>query len=238
MYMYFVRRSGLASGLRRLVMARAVLLASALLGTPVLAQSVPPTVPDYVFSVPELPGKAASFALKDTATFTYVTQVGKKPLLLPLPKKLTLANTLLVLRAGKSLKADDAVLIQRALVAWDSARADIGFTVTKSGLRYKITSKGSGKLPEAGKQVTVHYRGYLASGKEFDSSFKRGQPLSFPLGQRQVIAGWDEGLLLFPVGSKGTLKVPPGLGYGAREIPNMIPANSTLYFDIEVVAAD
>lgn len=236
MLMSFVRRSGGASALGRFLLLSGALV---IVGrTQLLGQSLAPSKPDYVFSSAELPGKTVSFALKDTATFSYVAKAGKKPVLLPLPKGLSLTNTLKVIRANKSLKADDAVLIQQALVAWDSARADIGYTVTKSGLRYKITSRGSGKLPEVGKQITVHYRGYLASGKEFDGSIKRGQPLSFPLGQRQVIAGWDEGLQLFPVGSKGTLKVPPGLGYGAREIPNLIPANSTLYFDIEVVAAD
>jgi len=114
---------------------------------------------------------------------------------------------------------------------------NIGFITTASGLSYRIDSKGSGKNPEAGKKVKVHYKGYLPDGTKFDSSFDRNQPFEFSLGKGQVIKGWDEGIQLFPVGSKGTLRIPPQLGYGNR--PNgSIPANATLFFDIEVISAE
>lgn len=192
----------------------------------------------YSFSTPELPGKSASFDLKTEGSFSYIVAAKKKPVTLPLPAGRNLADLLAIVRANKSLKADDALFISRALVAWDSASATMGFTTTASGLEYKIIKKGTGKLPEAGKKVTVHYRGTLLDGRQFDSSFDRGQPISFTLGQRQVIAGWDEGIQLFPVGSRGRLRIPPGLAYGERGAGAVIPPNSTLIFDIEIVSAD
>lgn len=106
--------------------------------------------------------------------------------------------------------------------------------VTESGLHYVIDAQGSGVQAEAGKTVFVHYTGRFTDGNVFDSSVERGEPLSFPLGQRQVIAGWDEGIALFKKGGKGTLIIPPHLGYGSRN-NGPIPANSVLVFEIELV---
>lgn len=105
---------------------------------------------------------------------------------------------------------------------------------TASGLVYRVDSAGDGAQAVAGKNVRVHYAGYLLDGTKFDSSFDRGQPIEFPLGQGRVIRGWDEGIALFKVGGKGQLVIPSGLGYGARGVGS-IPANSVLVFDIEVV---
>ena len=110
-----------------------------------------------------------------------------------------------------------------------------GSIVTKSGLAYKITKKGSGPKAEAGKTVSVHYTGKLTNGTKFDSSYDRNQPIDFPLGQGRVIKGWDEGIALLNVGSKATFIIPPDLAYGARGAGGVIPPNATLIFDVELV---
>lgn len=117
------------------------------------------------------------------------------------------------------------------------AKETIGFTKTDSGLLYKITKKadGGGKAAEKGKTVSVHYKGMLMDGTVFDSSFKRNQPIDFPLGVGQVIAGWDEGIQLLTVGDQATLIIPSHLGYGASGAGGVIPPNATLKFDVELV---
>lgn len=110
-----------------------------------------------------------------------------------------------------------------------------GFEKTSSGLRYQITEKGNGKKAEKGNTVSVHYSGKLANGQEFDSSFKRNQPLEFVVGVGQVIEGWDEGLQLLYVGDKARLVIPSYLGYGTRGAGGVIPPNATLIFDVELV---
>ena len=108
-------------------------------------------------------------------------------------------------------------------------------TQTASGLLYKITKKGSGAKAEAGKNVAVHYAGRLANGNEFDSSFKRGQPIEFTVGTGQVIRGWDEGLLLLNEGDEATFIIPPDLAYGTRGAGGVIPPNAWLIFDVKLV---
>lgn len=110
-----------------------------------------------------------------------------------------------------------------------------GFEKTPSGLRYQITEKGNGTKAEKGKTVAVHYSGKLANGQEFDSSFKRNQPLEFVVGIGQVIEGWDEGLQLLQVGDKVRFVIPSYLGYGSRGAGGVIPPNATLIFDVELV---
>lgn len=109
---------------------------------------------------------------------------------------------------------------------------------TDSGLKYIDTQEGTGACPVAGKIVVVHYTGTLENGNKFDSSVDRGQPFRFPIGQGVVIKGWDEGVMSMKVGGKRKLIVPADLGYGAREIPGVIPANSTLIFDVELIAIE
>ncbi|MDA0176155.1 peptidylprolyl isomerase [Mesoflavibacter profundi] len=110
-----------------------------------------------------------------------------------------------------------------------------GFEETKSGLRYQIIQKGSGKKAEKGNQVSVHYKGQLADGTVFDSSYKRNQPIDFQVGVGQVIPGWDEGILLLNVGDKARFVIPSDLAYGAQGAGGVIPPNATLIFDVELV---
>ncbi|AXT60643.1 peptidylprolyl isomerase [Aquimarina sp. AD10] len=110
-----------------------------------------------------------------------------------------------------------------------------GFDKTDSGLRYKIIQQGEGVQAEKGKTVSVHYKGSLTDGTVFDSSYKRNQPIDFPLGVGQVISGWDEGIALLKVGDKARLVIPPYLGYGESGAGGVIPPNATLIFDVELV---
>ncbi|MEM7344249.1 MAG: FKBP-type peptidyl-prolyl cis-trans isomerase [Chloroflexota bacterium] len=106
---------------------------------------------------------------------------------------------------------------------------------TASGLQYVILEEGSGDSPQPGDIVQVHYAGTLEDGTEFDNSYKRGQPIEFPLGTGRVIPGWDEGIALLKVGDKAKLVIPPDLGYGAAGAGGAIPPNATLIFEVELV---
>ncbi|MHB8877918.1 MAG: FKBP-type peptidyl-prolyl cis-trans isomerase [Myxococcaceae bacterium] len=94
---------------------------------------------------------------------------------------------------------------------------------------------GTGKEAKAGTKVTVHYVGTLTSGSKFDSSRDRGEGFSFKLGAGQVIQGWDQGVAGMKVGGVRKLTIPPELGYGARGYPPVIPPNSTLVFEVELL---
>lgn len=108
---------------------------------------------------------------------------------------------------------------------------------TSSGLYYKIVEKGKGKKSQKGKRVSVHYTGSFLDGKVFDSSYRRGEPLDFVAGVGQVIAGWDEGILLLQEGDKAKLVIPSELGYGHRGAGGVIPPNAVLVFEVELVKA-
>jgi FKBP-type peptidyl-prolyl cis-trans isomerase len=109
-----------------------------------------------------------------------------------------------------------------------------GVKTTASGLQYKVTEEGNGPSPKAGDTVTVHYRGTLVDGTEFDSSYQRGEPATFPL--TGVIPGWTEALQLMKKGSKWVLYIPADLAYGERGAGNRIPPNSTLIFEVEMIS--
>ena len=110
---------------------------------------------------------------------------------------------------------------------------------TATGLIITDTKVGAGASPLPGQTCVMHYTGWLyqdgVKGKKFDSSLDRGKPFEFSIGQHQVIAGWDEGVLTMKVGGKRTLIIPPELGYGARGAGGVIPPNATLMFDVELL---
>lgn len=110
-----------------------------------------------------------------------------------------------------------------------------GFEKTSSGLRYKMIAEGNGKNAEKGKTVSVHYKGMLPDGTVFDSSYKRKQPIEFPLGKGHVIEGWDEGIQLLKEGDQARFVIPSDLAYGSRGAGGVIPPNATLIFDVELV---
>jgi peptidylprolyl isomerase len=106
---------------------------------------------------------------------------------------------------------------------------------TGSGLKYIDEVVGTGVSPSFGKTVVVHYTGRLQDGTKFDSSVDRGTPFEFPIGMGKVIKGWDEGVMTMKVGGKRQLIIPPALGYGSQPA-GKIPPNSTLIFDVELLA--
>lgn len=110
-----------------------------------------------------------------------------------------------------------------------------GYDSTASGLLYKILLKGNGKKATKGARVSVHYKGQLLNGTVFDSSYDRNQPIVFPLGAGQVIAGWDEGVQLLHVGDKARFVIPSELAYGEGGAGGVIPPKATLIFDVELM---
>ena len=142
--------------------------------------------------------------------------------------------------AGKLIPAGATLLFDVELIEVMEAFVDTDFSLpgkeynTDSGLRTIIHKEGSGDKPVKGQSVTVHYTGLLETGKKFDSSHDRGQPINFPLGEGRVIKGWDEAISLMSKGEKRTLIIPPNLGYGERAT-GPIPPNSTLIFEVELV---
>ena len=120
-----------------------------------------------------------------------------------------------------------------AFLAENKKKKDV--VATKSGLQYIVLSKGKGKKPKATDQVKVHYKGTLINGTEFDSSYKRGEPVTFPVNR--VIPGWTEALQLMNVGSKYQLFIPSDIAYGERG-PMPIGPNATLIFEVELLSIE
>ena len=110
-----------------------------------------------------------------------------------------------------------------------------GVVVRESGLQYKVLKEGTGPLPKADSIVSVHYRGTLLDGSEFDSSYERNEPLTLPVGG--VIPGWTEALTLMKEGSKWQLYIPAALAYGEAGAPPAIGPNATLLFEVELLSA-
>ncbi len=133
------------------------------------------------------------------------------------------------------MKATTAsALCAAILLACGIAQAQGKPTTTQSGLVYESLKEGTGPSPKASDTVKVHYKGtFPDSGKEFDSSYKRGEPIEFPL--TGVIACWTEGVQKMKVGGKAKLTCPPGIAYGARGAGGVIPPNATLNFEVELL---
>jgi peptidylprolyl isomerase len=142
-----------------------------------------------------------------------------------LSRRAALATTLSVITTG--------------VIAMSQAVDAQPVTTTPSGLKIIDIKVGAGPSPKPGQTCVMNYTGWLydngKKGAKFDSSLDRSQPFSFPIGQHQVIAGWDEGVATMKVGGKRTLIIPPELGYGARGAGGVIPPNATLIFDVELL---
>jgi len=133
-----------------------------------------------------------------------------------------------------------AITITPVGVSLMTSSADAQPTTTPSGLQIIDTKVGTGASPRTGQTCVMHYTGWLYAngqkGKKFDSSVDRGEPFEFPIGTGRVIKGWDEGVSTMKVGGKRTLIIPPALGYGGRDVGGgLIPPNSTLAFDVELL---
>jgi FKBP-type peptidyl-prolyl cis-trans isomerase FklB len=129
--------------------------------------------------------------------------------------------------ADKNLKDGEEFLAKNA--------KEPGVTVTPSGLQYKVLKAGTGAIPKKEGIVSVHYRGTLLDGSEFDSSYERGEPLTLPVSG--VIPGWTEALTLMQEGAKWQLYIPANLAYGEEGAPPVIGPNATLLFEVELVSA-
>ena len=143
-------------------------------------------------------------------------------------------NAVEIFRKFNGAKAEREAAAKKAQ---EAAMADLvtGFDKTDSGLYYKIIQKGDGAKPEQGQNVSVHYKGMFVDGSVFDSSYKRSEPIEFPVGMGNVIAGWDEGIQLLQVGDKARFVIPSHLAYGERGAGGVIPPNATLIFDVELM---
>jgi FKBP-type peptidyl-prolyl cis-trans isomerase FkpA len=138
----------------------------------------------------------------------------------------TLSAALVTLSLStSSLWAQDAVTA--------AAAKEAGAVVTPSGLVYRVLKDGTGASPTASDKVKVHYRGTFPDGKEFDSSYKRGEPIEFPLNG--VIPCWTEGVQRMKVGGKAKLTCPSAIAYGTRGAGGVIPPNATLLFEVELL---
>jgi FKBP-type peptidyl-prolyl cis-trans isomerase len=135
-------------------------------------------------------------------------------------------------RAQQKTQADES--LKQGTEFMEKNAQDSNVITTDSGLQYKLIKEGDGAKPKARDSVTVHYRGMLIDGTEFDSSYSRGEPTTFPL--KGVIKGWTEGLQYMNVGSTYRFFIPPHLAYGKDGSPPNIPPQSTLIFDVELLA--
>jgi hypothetical protein len=217
-------------------------------------KSVAGEVIDFCFIESDWPDHCVQFT-EDAAYFYYQSPTFNKgiPLKLQFPddQQATHTNYFVALYENHQklkLGPRDLLIMEHGLDLWremegvrkwDKACVFSEYTFLPSGLAYKPLVEGKGKFPEKGKNVTVHYTGYLESGKKFDSSYDRKQSFQFTLGAGQVIKGWDEGLAIMRVGGRYLLRIPPQLGYGqAGAGGGQIPPNATLIFDIQLLSAE
>ena len=170
-----------------------------------------------------------SIAQGDKIEKVEIIRIGDKAKAFNAPEEFTKFNNAKAEREEKAKEAAEAALNKLAE----------GFEQTKSGLRYKITHKSnSGKKPQRGKNVAVHYVGKLTDDTVFDNSYGRGEPIEFPIGIGYVIPGWDEGIQLLEEGDKATFVIPSYLAYGEAGAGGVIPPNANLIFDVELVKVE
>lgn len=139
----------------------------------------------------------------------------------------------LLRNAGLALALSASALTWAQDATTTAAAKEPGAVVTASGLVYRSLKDGSGASPKASDQVKVHYRGTFPDGREFDSSYKRGTPIEFPL--TGVIPCWTEGVQRMKVGGKAKLTCPSQIAYGTRGAGGVIPPNATLLFEVELL---
>ena len=186
----------------------------------------------YAFGVSigtSLKGLGVEFSVDSLASGLRDVMEGKTPKLTPDEANQQIQADI---AAAQAKNAEKAVAAEKDFLTKNKAKA--GVTTTASGLQYEVVTKGTGAKPRATNTVNVDYVGKLLNGTEFDSSIKRGQPAEFPLNQ--VIPGWTEGIQLMTVGSKYTFYIPSALAYGAQGAGGAVPPNSTLIFDVTLLA--
>ena len=161
-----------------------------------------------------------------------------EPLLKPDEMRTTLAELQGRVKAEQQKGQQDAAIknLARAESFMTDNAQQAGVETLPSGLQYRVMASGKGASPAASDTVTVHYRGTLIYGGEFDSSYSRNQPATFAVNR--VIAGWTEALQLMQVGDKWQLFIPPGLAYGERGFGSKIPPNSALIFEVELLSVN
>jgi len=143
-----------------------------------------------------------------------------------------ITNTLPVM-SQDSIPANSSSNLEKGQAFLKNNASKPGVHTTPSGLQYKVIAEGHGKTPKATETVRVNYRGTTIDGTEFDSSYKRNEPIEFPLNG--VIPGWTEGVQLMKEGGKIELFIPSNLAYGAQGAGGVIAPDSTLIFDIELI---
>ncbi|MGC6482684.1 MAG: FKBP-type peptidyl-prolyl cis-trans isomerase [Synechococcus sp.] len=201
---------------------RDILISSAVFVTCLVVAVVSQIVaPSTVVAAPSADGTAAVQAVARTSS------TPQTALAAPLELDPDNPNPTLFAMAADSNQADASALGG----AMNVEKSEL----TASGLRITDLEVGSGAEATAGQSVVVHYRGTLEDGGQFDASYDRGTPFSFPLGAGRVIKGWDEGVQGMKVGGKRKLVIPPDLGYGARGAGGVIPPNATLIFEVELL---
>ena len=218
-----------------------VIVSASLLALPVFGQDKSPQLKDQKDKVSYSIGMNIGFNLSrqkvevnpDVLTAGIKDAIAGKPQLTPDQVKDVMAQFEKDMeqkqkQAGEKNKADGTKFLEEN-------KKKEGVKTTASGLQYKVVKEGTGPQPKATDTVTVNYRGTLIDGTEFDSSYKRGQPASFPVNG--VIKGWTEALQLMKVGSKYQVFIPSNLAYGERSVSPEIGPNAALIFDVELLDA-